>query len=137
MQTDDIDLRGAHILVVDDDPDNREVLAIVLQDSGASVAQAESAEQALAAYQEQRPHLVITDIGLPDHDGFDLLRQLRALPAGERGHVPAIALTGYSAPPDTARANEARFQAHLTKPVDLPDVLRVVARVLRQAREPH
>ena len=130
---DDIDLHGAHVLVVDDDADNREMLAIVLQHSGASVAQAESAEEALAAYKQQRPHVVISDIGLPDQDGFTLLRQLRALPAGES--VPAIALTGYPRPPEGAPESAAGFQAHLTKPVDLPVMLSVVARVLRQAAE--
>ncbi len=133
MKADDIDLHGAHVLVVDDDADNREMLAIVLQHSGASVSQAESAEEAVAAYQKQRPHVIISDIRLPDHDGFALLRQLRALAMGKM--VPAIALTGYSNPQDGAPAGDEGFQAQLTKPVDLPVILSVVARVLKQAAE--
>jgi CheY-like chemotaxis protein len=126
-----IDLSGTHVLVVDDDADNREMLAAVLEQSGAQVTLADSAAEALTAYQRQRPHLVISDIGLPDEDGFGLLRRLRALPSPDGVLVPAIALTGYGSPADRAEAGNVGFQAHLTKPVELDVMLRTVAGVLR------
>jgi CheY-like chemotaxis protein len=131
----DIDLSGTRVLVVDDDLDSREMLAAVLEHSGASVAIAGSAAHALVAYKEQHPHLIISDIGLPDQDGFDLLEKLRSLrPDG--AHIPAIALTGYSRPDDLVRAGRAGFEAHLIKPVELPVMLTTVARVLHDSRSP-
>jgi CheY-like chemotaxis protein len=131
MHSDAIDLRGTRVLVVDDDADNREMLAAVLEHSGAQVAVADSAAEALTSYEQQRPHIVISDIGLPDEDGFSLLRKLRALPGPSGAPVPAIALTGYGGPDDAAHADRAGFQAHLTKPVELEVMLDTVARVLR------
>jgi CheY-like chemotaxis protein len=127
-----IDLRGARVLVVDDDEDNREMLASVLTHSGARVATAENAAEALTAFERERPHILISDIGLPDEDGYNLLRKLRALPVTSGGaDVPAIALSGYGDPEDCAAASLAGFQAHLTKPVELPIVVATVARFLR------
>jgi CheY-like chemotaxis protein len=123
-----VDLRGARVLVVDDDADNREMLASVLTHSGALVATAESAAEALSVFERERPHVLISDIGLPDEDGCALLRKLRALPIASS--VPAIALSGYGDPEDCAEASLAGFQAHLTKPVELPIVLATVARML-------
>src|SRR5271155_6109011 len=88
-------LHGARVLVVDDDADTREVLTAVLELSGALVSTAESAAEAMRAFERDPPRLLISDIGLPDEDGFSLLRRVRALPASRGGTIPAIALTGY------------------------------------------
>src|ERR1700685_2172983 len=88
-------LRGKRVLVVDDDNDNREVLTVILELNGAVVASADSAAEAVKAFEAHPPHLIISDIGLPDEDGFTLLRRLRSLPAGQGQRVPAIAVTGY------------------------------------------
>jgi CheY-like chemotaxis protein len=112
---------------VDDDADSRDMLAIVLERSGAEVATAESAAEALASFQLHQPHVLLLDLGLPDEDGFSLLRKLREL--GEE--VPAIALTGYGSPEDRDQTRNGGFQAHLVKPVALSDMLDSVARVLQ------
>jgi CheY-like chemotaxis protein len=135
MAQETVDLRGVRVLVDDDDADNREMLATVLVHSGAVVATAVSAAEALVAFERERPHVVISDIGLPDEDGFSLLRKLRD-PLRAGGRVPAIALTGYSSPADRARMEGEGFEAHLTKPVELGVMLATVARVLPIPREP-
>jgi CheY-like chemotaxis protein len=120
---------GVRVLVVDDDADSREMLAMVLERSGARVAMAESAADAIVAFQRQHPHVLLLDLGLPDEDGFGLLKKLRALAsAGEE--IPAIALTGYGSSEDREQTRSGGFQAHLVKPVALTDVLDSVARIL-------
>ncbi|HEY8090773.1 MAG TPA: response regulator [Polyangiaceae bacterium] len=127
-----LELRGMRVLVVDDDADNREMLATILAYSGALVATADSAAEALSVFRRERPHVLISDIGLPDEDGFALLKKVRALPASDGGDVPAIALTGYGRNEDGEPSHGQGFQAHLTKPVALGDMLATVARVLLQ-----
>lgn len=124
------ELRGRKVLVVDDDGDNREMLATVLEQTGALVTTAESAAAALSAFQRDGADVLVLDIGLPDEDGFSLLRKLRA---SRGGSIPAIALTGYDSPEDRRQADGEGFQAHLTKPVALAHMLAAVARVLRSA----
>ena len=124
------DLRGAHVLVVDDDADNCEMLVTILAGSGASVATAGSSAEALSVLEKERPQLLITDIGLPDEDGYALLARVRSLPVSRGGGIPAIALTGYGSEDDRAQSRKHGFQAHLTKPVQLEDMVAMVARVL-------
>jgi CheY-like chemotaxis protein len=124
------ELDGAQVLVVDDDADSREMLALVLERSGAQVSMAESASEAVSAFQRQRPEVLLLDLGLPDEDGFSLLRKLRAL-TSDGGEIPAIALTGYGSPEDREQTRIGGFQAHLVKPVALSDMLDAVAQVLR------
>ena len=125
------ELRGVRVLVVDDDADNREMLATILEHSGALVATADSAAEALSAFGRAPPQVLVTDIGLPDEDGFSLLLKVRALPAEHGGDIPAIALTGYGLPDQRSPAGADGFQAHLTKPVAPDEVLAAIARVLR------
>jgi CheY-like chemotaxis protein len=125
------ELRGRKVLVVDDDADNREMLATILEQSGAVVITAESSAAALSLFEREGADVLILDIGLPDEDGFGLLRKLRASRGGSG--IPAIALTGYDTPEDRDQAHGEGFQAHLTKPVALAHVLAEVARVLRSA----
>jgi|SRR5580692_11196606 CheY-like chemotaxis protein len=128
--TDSSDLRGIRVLVVDDDADNCEVLAAMLEHNGAHVVTAQSAAEAFSAFEKEVPHVLVSDIGLPGEDGFALLRRVRALPSSRGGTVPAIALTGYShlEPVD---GDVQGFQAHLTKPIDMDKMLAAVSRVVR------
>jgi len=124
-------LRDKCVLIVDDDVDTCEMLGIVLERSGARVAFAKSAAEALTTFQQERPHVLLLDLGLPDEDGFTLLRKVRGLPVSEGGAVPAIALTGYSGFEDREQTRRAGFQGHLVKPVGFSDLLDSVARALR------
>jgi CheY-like chemotaxis protein len=126
-------LRGAKVLVVDDDCDNREMLVAVLEHSGAMVSAAGSSAEALSVLEKERPHVLITDIGLPDEDGFGLLKRIRALPSSRGGDIPSIALTGYGSDADRAMSREMGFQAHLTKPVAFEEMVATVARLLRSS----
>jgi len=110
-------LTGLHILVVDDEADAREVMRFMLERGGARVRIADSAAAALDAVREERPDLVISDIGMPIEDGYVMVRRLRAMEDGAR-RVPAIALTAYASEEDSRRARVAGFDAHLSKPVD-------------------
>ena len=87
----------------------------------------------LAAGPEELPHVLISDIGMPKEDGYDLIRQIRSLPSERGGGVPAIALTGYATPADIERARVAGYQIHLSKPMD-PDALVIAVSQLAKAR---
>ena len=110
-------LRGARVLVVDDEADAREMLKLVLSRYGAQIEVASSAETALGKFREFRPDILLSDIGMPDEDGYSLIQSIRALPAQAGGQTPAIALTAYARAEDRARALEAGYQTHLAKPI--------------------
>jgi signal transduction histidine kinase len=120
------DLQGTKVLLVEDETDVREVLAILLQKCGARVTRAASAREALESYRMEQPDVLVTDIGMPIEDGYDLLSQIRSLKPGPGKHAPAIALTGYARGEDRHRAIEAGFQMHIPKPVDPMDLARAV-----------
>jgi PAS domain S-box-containing protein len=115
-------LRGIRVLLVDDDPDARELISDVVTAAGAVVTKAASAHEAYAALRADAPHVLISDIGMPGEDGYSLIRRVRALPPEHGGDVPAIALTAYGRPEDVRAATEAGFQLHVVKPVK-PDAL--------------
>jgi signal transduction histidine kinase len=115
-------LASVRVLLVDDDADAREVVAEMLQRHHATVSKAESAERALELVDSIGPDILVTDLAMPERDGFSLLRDLRRLPPDRRGNIPAIALTAYARPEDRAKTFAAGFHAHLSKPVD-PDAL--------------
>ena len=115
-------LRGIRILVVDDEPDARDMTAEVLAEAGATVTTATSAREAFEALRNEPPHILISDIGMPIEDGYSLLRRIRALPPEYGGDVPAIALTAFARPEDLRMAHAAGFQRHIVKPV-MPDAL--------------
>ena len=129
-------LRGAVILVVDDDADVRDLLAIRLEQYGASVEKAESVAAALAliANEETRPDLIVSDIAMPVEDGFGLIERLRGLPADSGRRIPAIALTAYSRVKDRLEALAAGFQMHLAKPVDASELAVAIASILERSR---
>ncbi len=124
-------LRGKRVLVIDDDNDTREVLTVVLELNGAVVASADSAAEAVKAFEADPPHLIISDIGLPDEDGFTLLRRLRSLPGGQVQRKLAIAVTGYDKADGDGQLGG--FDAQLTKPVALDGMLEIIATTLRSA----
>ncbi|MBD2569773.1 GAF domain-containing protein [Anabaena lutea] len=115
-------LNGVQVLVVDDDTDTRDLIAFILEQAGAKVIAAASGGEAFAALAQSQPDVILSDIGMPDMDGYMLLRQIRALPPEQGGHIPAIAFTAYAAEFDQQQALSAGFQKHIPKPVE-PEVL--------------
>ena len=121
------DLSGLTVLVVDDDPDGRELARRLLSECAAKVLVAGSAAEALALLESNRPDVLVSDIGMPEVDGFELLRRLRAMDQERGGRLPAIALTALARSQDRTRALHAGFVAHLSKPVEPPELLATVA----------
>ncbi len=120
-------LDGARVLVVDDDADTRQLLQRVLESHGASVKTAASASEALEMIAASPPDALVADIGMPDEDGYTLMRKVRSLPSSRGGTVPALALTAYARPEDRAKALTAGFQQHVAKPVEPDELAAVVA----------
>ncbi|MEH2405391.1 MAG: PAS domain S-box protein [Nostoc sp.] len=115
-------LSNTQILVVDDEPDIRDLITFILQDYGAEVTAVSSAQEALQALSESIPDVLISDIGMPKTDGYMLMREVRARSPKLGGRVPAIALTAYAGEMNQQQALTAGFQMHISKPVD-PDTL--------------
>jgi CheY-like chemotaxis protein len=124
-------LDGVHVLVVDDEADARRVLVLVLERAGAVVTTADSARAAIAVLSEARPHVLVSDLGMPEQDGLDLIRQLR-----DDGHgatdLPAVALTAFVQKDDAHVALSAGYQVHLPKPVDSHALTAVIARLAQR-----
>ncbi len=118
------DLRGIKVLLVDDEADARELTERILRDHHAEVHGAGSAAQALALLATVQPHVLVSDIGMPGMDGFDLLAQIRA---GAAGALPALALTAFARPQDRQQALDSGFQAWISKPLDPAELLAAVA----------
>ncbi len=122
-------LQGLRVLVVDDEPDARALIRRILTDCHAEVAVAGSMEEALAMLSQHDPHLLLSDIGMPDHDGFELIRRVRS--SGRTAQVmPAVALTAFARSEDRRRALLAGFQAHIAKPVDPAELVAAIASLL-------
>jgi PAS domain S-box-containing protein len=127
------DLSGVAVLVVDDDRDARELIARILTDCHATVRIAASAREAFAALRAAPPHLLISDLGMPEVDGFELLGWVRGLARDAGGQVPAVALTAFARSEDRLRALEAGFSAHISKPVEPSELIATVAAILGPA----
>lgn len=127
------DLSGITVLVVDDERDARDLIKQVLVDCGADVLTAGGADEALALLQKHTPTVLVSDIGMPNVDGYELLKRVRALkqPAGRR--IPAIALTAFARSEDRTRALHAGFLVHVAKPVEANELLASVASVAGRA----
>jgi PAS domain S-box-containing protein len=121
------ELHDLRLLVVEDEEDAREMLVTVLEKCGAEVAAAGSVREALEEFERSRPDVLISDIGMADEDGYQLIRMIRALPDNQGGRTPAVALTAYARPEDRMRSLLAGFQVHVTKPVDANELIAVVA----------
>jgi PAS domain S-box-containing protein len=125
-------LDGLKVLAVDDEPDTRELLKVGLGQCGAVVTVVGSATEALEAIAAAVPDLLISDIGMPDKDGYEFIRLVRELPAEGGGKVPAIALTAYARVEDRMQALRAGYQMHVPKPVELAELVAVAASLVRR-----
>ncbi len=121
-------LCGKRILIVDDEADSREFLAFVLEQAKALVTTASSGLEALQAVSQAMPDAIVSDIGMPQMDGYMLLRQIRTLPQG--GQIPAIALTAYAGELDRVSAIAAGFQCHISKPIDPEIVIEILVEAI-------
>jgi PAS domain S-box-containing protein len=125
-------LDNVSVLLVDDEPDVRAVTTRLLQDAGAHVMAAASADEALDLLRRQKPAVILSDVGMPDVDGYELIRRVRELPPTEGGQTPAAAFTAFTRPVDQARALAAGYQMHLAKPVPPLMLLTAVATLMRR-----
>jgi CheY-like chemotaxis protein len=126
-------MAGVKVVIVDDEPDARSLLRRIFEDCDAEVHTAETADEAMTLLQSERPHVLISDIGMPGQDGYGLIRRVRALPVETGGHTPAVALTAYARAEDRVTAIVAGFQHHLSKPVEPNELIAIVASLARRA----
>ena len=126
-RTDKLSLANLRVLVVDDELDARELIAAVLKGRGAEVVVVESGAEALAELERQPFHALVSDIGMPDMDGYALIKKIRLLSAEGGGRLPAVALTAYAGDQDRTRAVTAGYQTHIAKPVEPAELVLVVA----------
>ncbi|HXG86554.1 MAG TPA: ATP-binding protein [Pyrinomonadaceae bacterium] len=124
-------LAGVEVLVVDDEADNLELIKTFLERCGARVAAAKSMPEALARLEQSAPDVLISDIGMPEADGYELIRAVRRLPPERGGGVPAVALTAYARLEDKTRALESGFQKHLSKPMEFAELVATVADIAK------
>ncbi len=137
--TEPLDLSGVHVMVVDDEPDSLEFVAFVLKQAGAQVTTATCALEVLQALAELKPDVLVSDIGMPEIDGYMLIRQIRMLPTEQSGQlpaiskeacrIPAIALTAYAGEANHQQALDTGFQWHLSKPVEPDELVAIVAKL--------
>jgi two-component system, chemotaxis family, CheB/CheR fusion protein len=127
-------LDGVRLLVVEDDPDSREMLVAVFERSGAFVTTAASAAEATEALRRATPDLLVCDIGLPDEDGLELIRRVRALESEKGRRIPALALTAYAGPAHRERALSAGFDKQVSKPVVPAELVGQVALLTGRGR---
>lgn len=122
-------LDGLRVLVVDDEADTRQFISTVLEECNAGVTTAASVAQAMEAIAQVKPDVVVSDIGMPDEDGYALISKLRALEAEQGWRIPAVALTAYARLEDRQRALSAGFQMHVAKPIEPAELAAVVAKL--------
>ncbi len=119
-------LQRINIFVVDDDPDTRDLLRFMLEEEGAIVTVATNAKEALSLLERELPAILVSDVAMPEMDGFQLIKQVRGLPQG--AELPAIALTAYAREEDRLQAINSGFNDYLTKPVDPLELMRLIQR---------
>jgi len=120
-------LEGFRILVVDDEADARTLIRRILEQCRASVTAVGSVDEAFEVLRRERPQLLLSDIGMPEKDGYELLRRVRSLPHGEGGDTPAVAITAFARSEDRRKALLAGFQMHLPKPIEPAELVAIVA----------
>ena len=123
-------LDGVHVLIVEDDTDSRNVLALLLQKLGALVEAVPSAREAVDRVRNRRPDVLVSDIGMPEEDGYSLIRRVRQMPADAEKKLPAIALTAYARRQDAEAAIGAGFDCHLPKPVSPAQLIKAIKTVI-------
>jgi PAS domain S-box-containing protein len=129
------ELSGLRVLLVDDEADSRDLLNFVLELCGAQVETAGSVAEALEIIRRESFDVIISDIGMPDEDGYDLIGRIRELPDEQGGNTPAIALTAYARAEDRVRALRSGFQLHIAKPVESPELIAAVANLAGRTRK--
>ncbi|MEH2356213.1 hybrid sensor histidine kinase/response regulator [Nostoc sp.] len=127
----DLNLNGLQTLLVDDDRDSREFIAFVLEQYGAQVTEVDSAHDALSSLMQAKFDLLISDIGMPDMDGYTLIRQIRKQSPDRGGEIPAIALTAYAGETDRQQALAAGFQQHISKPIELEVLIQAILTIVK------
>jgi signal transduction histidine kinase/CheY-like chemotaxis protein len=127
-------LHGLRVWIVDDSPTGRRMLKHWLEMSGAQVTAMASASEALKSFDESTPEVLLSDVGMPNMDGYTLMRQVRARGPEHGGNVPAIAVSGYATPEDRERALAAGFQLHMAKPLKLDEVVRAITTLIGSKR---
>jgi signal transduction histidine kinase len=126
------ELRGIKVLAVDDEGDARQLLTLVLERCGAEVRTCSSAAEALAVLEEYEPDVLVSDIGMPEEDGYTLIRKIRALEAGSEERLPAVALTAYARVEDRLKALTAGYNMHVPKPVEPLELTVVIASLVQK-----
>jgi PAS domain S-box-containing protein len=126
----ELHLTGVRLLVVDDDLDNRELLTVVLEQYGAEAMSVASAAEALACLETFAPDILVSDIGMPEVDGYAFLQILRSLPVEKGGQLPAIALSSYTRDQDIKRAFDCGFQQHVSKPMNLDQLIQAIVALI-------
>ena len=120
------------ILVVDDELDSLELISFMLQQEGAAVTDAASVSEALQALTKANYDVLISDIGMPDLDGYQLIRQMRSLPPEQGGQIGAIALTAYAGELNQKQALAAGFQMHISKPVEPEELIGAIVNLIKR-----
>ena len=118
-------------LLVDDDKDSREFITFLLEQYGAQVTEAQSGYDALSSLGQAKFDLLISDIGMPDMDGYTLIRQIRKQSPDQGGEIPAIALTAYAGEIDQQLALAAGFQQHISKPIELEVLMQAILTIVK------
>jgi PAS domain S-box-containing protein len=127
-------LENIRVLIVDDEPDGRALIARILEEQGARPVCASSAQEALKIVSEEQFDVLLSDVGMPDMDGYELIKHIRALDSSREGPLPAIAITAYARPSDRQRSLLAGFHMHLAKPVEARELVASIAGLLHLSR---
>jgi len=122
-----VSLEGIHVLLVEDDEDSRKLLSVMLKQHGAEVTPASSAADAYRLFNEKLPDVLISDIGMPEQDGYELMRRIRELPVEKGGLIPALALTGYATRKDRDLSLSAGYHRHIAKPIEQGELVAAIA----------
>ena len=122
-----IDLKGCHVMVIDDEPDARSLVEVLLGQCAARVTSHGSGAEALAALDHERPDVIVSDISMPGMDGYEFIQRVRQRDVDQGGAIPALALTALARAEDRTRALLAGFQAHVSKPAEANELLSSVA----------
>jgi len=125
-------LQGVKILLVEDEADTRELLRFVLEQAGATVTEAPTAAEGLRCAKQGNFNVLVSDIGMPDEDGYSLIKKIRALPGAQGGTIPALALTAYARAEDRINALKAGFNVHVCKPVEPSELILMVAELSKR-----
>jgi len=130
-------VKGVSILIVEDDTDTRELLRILLQSDGGIVTATASVQEALAAYDQSPPEVIVADIGMPEYNGYALIGRVRARDREHGKLTPAIALTAYATSSDRDTVLSAGFQVHMPKPFEPDKLISVIADLASKYKQPH